>query len=73
MDLESIVLSEVSHRKTNTVITYVWNLKNKQMRICKKTAADSQIQGTDQWSPVRRGKGGGQEKSRRLRDTNYYA
>ena len=28
MDLEAIMLSEISQRKTNTVITYMWNLKN---------------------------------------------
>ena len=35
IDLESIMLSEISQRKTNTIsyhkyyITYMWNLKNK--------------------------------------------
>ena len=27
MDLEGIMLSEMKQRKTNTVITYMWNLK----------------------------------------------
>ena len=40
-DLEVIVLSEIS--QTNTVITYIWNLKLKQTNECNKTKTDSQI------------------------------
>ena len=29
MDMEGIMLSEISQRKTNNDITYMWNLKNK--------------------------------------------
>ena len=37
MDLEGIMLSEVSQRKLNAVvITYMWNLKNKWMIIAKQ-------------------------------------
>ena len=28
MDLEIIILGEVNQRKTNTAITYMWNIKN---------------------------------------------
>ena len=47
MDLEGIMLSEVSQTKTNTLynITYMWNLKNTTSEYSKK-GADSQIQRT---------------------------
>ena len=45
--------------------------KIKQAGVYKKTEANSQIQRTNQWLPVGRGKGEGQDKGRGLRDTNY--
>ena len=54
-DLEGIMLSEISQRKTNTVhFTYIWNLKNKTNEY-NKTETDSQIQTTNQlllWEEV---------------------
>ena len=43
MDLEDIVLSEVSQRERQMLydITYIWNLKNKLVNITKET--DSKI------------------------------
>ena len=37
-----------------------------------KIKADSQIQRTNQWLPLGRQKGAGQDKGRELRGTNYY-
>ena len=42
------------------------------MNIYNKTEKDSQKQRTNYWLPVGRGKGGGQDRGRGLRDTNYY-
>ena len=36
MDLDSIILSETSQRRTNTVIGYVCNLKNKTKECIKQ-------------------------------------
>ena len=45
MDLESIMLSEISQRKTNTVSYYlhVESKKIKQMNVHNKTETNSQI------------------------------
>ena len=42
MDLESIMLIEVRQRKINTVITYMWNLKIKQIKRNKNRLPDIQ-------------------------------
>ena len=43
MDLEIIILSEVSQRKTIVYdITYMWNLKNSTNELIYKTETDSQ-------------------------------
>jgi len=43
MDLEIIILSEVSQTETNTFnITYMWNLKNNTNKLTYKTETDSQ-------------------------------
>ena len=43
MDLEIIILSEVSQTETNTFnITYMWNLKNNTNELIYKTETDSQ-------------------------------
>lgn len=66
MDLEGIVLNEISQRKTNTyVIIYMWNLKNRLMNITKKK--QSQIQSTNRVTS-----GEGQGRDRGLRHTDYY-
>ena len=37
MDLEGMMLSEISQRKTNTIyFTYIWNLKNKTNKTKQK-------------------------------------
>ena len=42
MDLENIILSEVSQTKTNIITTYIWNLKNNTNESIYKTETDSQ-------------------------------
>ena len=57
MDLEGIVLNEISQRKTNTyIIISMWNLKNKLMNTTKEK--QFQIQSTNLGLPVGRGKVG---------------
>ena len=53
IDLEIIILREISHRKTNINITYMWNLKGKkkiQMNLYIKEI-DPQTQKSNQWLP----------------------
>lgn len=67
VDLEGIMLSKMSQGKTNTVlyiITYVSNLKDKTNEYYKAKTG-SQIQRTNYWLPIERGKLGGAIKSRR--------
>ena len=48
MDLEIIILSEVSQKKTNTIyVTYMYNPKNFTNESTYKTLKDSQIQKTN--------------------------
>jgi len=49
MDLEIIILGEVSQRKTNTAITYMWNIKNDTNELIHKTEIDSLTQKTKLW------------------------
>ena len=71
MDLESIMLSEISQRKTNTVITnitYMWNKKNATSRYSKKetdTGMEKEVVVTS---------GGGERKNRGggMGSTNYW-
>ena len=39
-DLEIIILGEVSQRKTNTAITYMWNIKNDTLKLIYKLEID---------------------------------
>ena len=60
MDLEMIILSEVSQKKKRQIsygITYMWNLKYDTNELIYKTETDSQTQRTDLLLP--QGKGGG--------------
>ena len=52
-------------------ITYMWNLKNKQVNITNKKKTHRYKEQTRgyQWGE---GRGKGQDRSRGLRDTNYY-
>ena len=58
VDLEIIILSEVSQRKTNIIWyhLYMESLKNDTNELVYKTETDSQIQKTNLWLP--NGKGG---------------
>ena len=74
MDLEGIIVSEISQKKTNTLWyhLYVYSKKyNKLVTITKKEAG-SQIQGTNWWSPEGEGSRKGQDTGRELRGTNNY-
>ena len=53
------------------IATYTWNLTNKTGEY-DKAEIDSQIQGRNQWLPMGRRKGEGQDRAKRLRGTNYY-
>ena len=58
MDLEIIILSEVSQTKINIYdITYMWNLKYDKNELIYRTERDSQTSKTNVWLP--NGKGGG--------------
>ena len=61
MDLEIIILSEVSQRKTNTIYhLYVESKKNDTNELIYKTETNSQISKTNLWLPKgKRGVGGG--------------
>ena len=54
MDIEIIILTEVSQKETYD-ITYMWNLKYNTNEPIYKTETDSQIQRTDLWLPRKRG------------------
>ena len=57
MDLEIIILCEVSQRQILYDITYMWNLnKNNTSEIIYKTEIDSQTYKTNLWLP--KGKAG---------------
>ena len=51
MDLENILLSEMSGRKRQILhgITYMWNLKNNTNEWIYRTETDSQAQKTNLW------------------------
>ena len=73
MDLEGIMLSEMSQsdreRQIPYAITYMWNLKHKQMNITKQIHRHrEQTSGNQQGE----GRGVGQDRGRGLRGTNYY-
>ena len=55
MDLEGIMLSETSQRRTNTAyFTSMWNLQNK-INKQNKMKTDLQIQRTNGWLPEDKG------------------
>ena len=57
IDLEIIILSEVSQRQISYDITYIWNLKkNNTNELIYKTEIDPQTWKTNLWLPG--GKGG---------------
>ena len=59
MDLEIIILSEVSQRQIPYDITYMWNLKYNTNQ--RETKTDSQTQRTDLWLPRGKWSRGGKE------------
>ena len=56
MDLEIIILSEVSQRQISCDITYMWNLKYDTEELIYKTETDSWTSRQDLW--LLKGKGG---------------
>ena len=66
------MLSEISHRKTNTVITYIWNLKKFLKSEHNKTETDSRYREQTsgyQWGERREER---QDRGMGLGGTNYY-
>ena len=57
MDLEIIILSEVSQRQISYDITYMWNLKYDKNELIYKTETDSQTEKTNLWFPKGKGEG----------------
>ena len=57
MDLEIIILSEVSQRQISYDITYMWNLKYDTNELIYKTETDSQTEKTNLWFPKGKGEG----------------
>ena len=63
MQLEDIMLSEISQTDKYYMISLIYEiLKIQQTGEYNKKAADSQIQRTNQWLPVGRGRGEGQDR-----------
>ena len=61
MDLEIIILNEMSQRKIMSYdITYMWNLKYHTSELIYKTERNSQTQKANLWLP--KGKGQGKDK-----------
>lgn len=60
-----------SDGKTNTLLSFICEVKNNKINVYNKTQTNSQIQRTNYWLLVRRGNGEGQNRGTRLRDTNY--
>ena len=54
MDLEDIILSEVSQTKTNAVCYHVYIGSKNEMNDHNKTETDSQMQRTNQQLPIGR-------------------
>ena len=70
MDFERIMLSEIIQaEKTNDDINYTWDVKNK-INDYNKTEIDLRYREKNEWLPVGREKGMGQDSSRGLRGTN---
>ena len=63
MDLEIIILSEVSQKEKEIPydITYMWNLKYDTNQYIYETKIDSQSQRTDLWLTRGRGSRGGKD------------
>ena len=54
------MLSEINQRKTNTIITYMWNLKNNTNECICKTETYMQNQKINLWLPREEGNREGQ-------------
>ena len=50
-DLEIIILSEIRKKKTNTCITYMWNLNMTQMNLFMEQKQTYDRQRIDLWLP----------------------
>ena len=71
MDLEGIILSEVSQRKTNIIRQHVY-MEYKKVQVVNITRKkQAKIQRTNQWLPVERTTERGKYKGREAKGTNY--
>ena len=58
MDLESVILSELSQRQISYDTTYMWNLKKNTNGLVYTAETDSHSLQTYLWLPKGKGKGG---------------
>ena len=72
IDLQGLVLSEISPRMINTVCYQLYVESENKTKEYDKAETDSQILRTNQWLPVWRGNREGKDKRRGLRGTNCY-
>ena len=72
IDIEIIILSEVSQRQIPYDITYVWNLKYNTSKLIYEKEADSQTQKTNLQLPKGKCVREGQIRRLGLADSNYY-
>ena len=72
MDVDIIILSEISQTKTNTIQCYMWKLKYGTNELIYETETDSQTQKTDLWLPRGRAVLEGWNGSLGLADANCY-
>ena len=72
MDVDIIILSEISQTKTNTIQCYMWKLKYDTNELIYETETDSQTQKTDLWLPRGRAVLEGWIGSLGLADANCY-
>ena len=74
MDLENIMLSEMSERERQLLydIIYMWNPKCNADEYLQQNKNRLKLQKTNQWFPVWRGKMEGKDSGVGLIDINYY-
>ena len=71
MDLEDLMLSEVSQRKTNTIWYHLYVESKGQYKQTNKTETDSSMQRTECWSPEGEGLGDWVWKVKRERSADW--
>ena len=72
MDMEGIMLSEISWRATNTVYYHLYVKSKKYNKLVNITKKKQTHRRTNWWLPVERGKEDGQDRGKGLSGTNYY-